>query len=121
MERWLHKRVSADVDDSHDKKTQEIGVGTLNHLKYERSSYYDIIEPFKDLYADYSDLASIKNIHQDIDEVDSSIKYDRIISVATFEHITDLPKVIAKTCLLLEANSSLITSIPNNGFLWTLG
>ena len=121
MERWLHKRVSADVNDSHDKKTLEIGAGTLNHLKYERSNCYDIIEPFKELFANSSDLKSIKNVYRDIDKVDSSNKYDRIISVATFEHITDLPKVVAKTCLLLEANGSLRTSIPSDGFLWTLG
>jgi len=50
------------------------------------------------------------------------LRNSRIISIATFEHIIDLPKVVAKSCLLLESKGSLRTSIPNEGtFLWTLG
>lgn len=122
MEAWLHKKVAADVKGSHDKKTLEIGAGTLNQLKYEQSSHYDIVEPFSELYKNSPYIIQIKNIYNDIDEIDISQKYDRITSVATFEHILDLPKVVAKTCLLLNPNGSLRTSIPNEGtFLWTLG
>jgi hypothetical protein len=122
MEQWLHKKVSSDVTSLHDKKTLEIGAGTLNQLKYEQSDYYDIVEPFKDLFLNSPDLKKIRTVYQDIDEIDITNKYDRIISIATFEHITDLPKVVAKSCLLLEPKGSLRTSIPNEGtFLWTLG
>lgn len=122
MERWLHRKVSSDVAFLHDKKTLEIGAGTLNQLKHEQSDCYDVVEPFKDLFIDSPELKKVRTIYQDIDEIDISNKYDRITSIATFEHITDLPKVIAKTCLLLESNGSLRTSIPNEGtFLWTLG
>ncbi|MFC3878573.1 hypothetical protein ACFOSV_00205 [Algoriphagus namhaensis] len=121
MEQWLHKKVSSDVTFYHDKRTLEIGAGTLNQLKYEQSDYYDIVEPFEALFLNSSDLKKIRSVYRDIDEVDISNQYDRITSIATFEHITDLPKVVAKSCLLLDPNGSLRTSIPNEGtFLWTL-
>lgn len=122
MESWLHKKVAADVSKKHTKKTLEIGAGTLNQLKYEQSSYYDIIEPFFDLYSDSEYLNKIENIYTDIDEINLNTTYDRITSVATFEHIIDLPKVVAKSCLLLDSKGTLRTSIPNEGtFLWKLG
>jgi len=122
MEQWLHKKVCADVPAVHDKKTLEIGAGTLNQMDYEESSHYDVIEPWKELYINSPHLGKVKNIYADIDEVDLSNRYDRITSVATFEHITDLPKVVAKSCLLLNPEGSLRTSIPNEGtIMWTLG
>lgn len=122
MEEWLHLKVAADVKNSHNKKTLEIGAGTLNQLKYEKSTHYDIIEPFSDLYLNSSLIGKVKNIYKDIEEINFSQKYDRITSIATFEHIVDLPKVVAKSCLLLNTDGSLRTSIPNEGtFLWTLG
>lgn len=122
MERWLHKKVADDVEASHNKKTLEIGAGTLNQLRYEQPSHYDIVEPFKELYMNSALLKNVKNVYNDIDEVDLSQKYDRVISVATFEHILDLPKVVAKSCLLLNSTGSLRTSIPNDGtILWGLG
>jgi len=122
MESWLHKKVASDVTIQHTKKTLEIGAGTLNQLKYEQSDQYDIVEPFSELYSDSKLLGKIKNIYKDIDEIDSLMRYDRITSIATFEHITDLPKVIAKTCLLINSKGTLRTSIPNEGsFIWKLG
>lgn len=122
MEKWLHKKVAGDVSKSHTKKTLEIGAGSLNQLQYEVSDFYDIIEPFSELYSNSPDLNKINTIYKDINEIELFEKYDRITSVATFEHITDLPKVVAKTCLLLNTNGSLRTSIPNEGtLLWTLG
>ena len=122
MERWLHQKVSNDVDRMHNKKTLEIGAGTLNQLSFEESSHYDIIEPYSKLYKDSKFLSKINRIYNDIDDIDISAKYDRITSIATFEHITDLPKVVAKSCVLLEEGGHLRTSIPNEGtFLWKLG
>ncbi len=122
MESWLHRKVASDVPAIHTKKTLEIGAGTLNQLKYEQSDHYDIVEPFSELFTNSQFRSKIKNIFNDIDEIDILTKYDRITSIATFEHITDLPKVIAKTCLLLDSNGTLRTSIPNEGsFIWKLG
>ena len=122
MEAWLHKKVASDVKENDDKKTLEIGAGTLNQLKYEQTKYYDIVEPFKELYSNSPLLSRINKVFNDINEIEFTEKYDRIISVATFEHITDLPKVVAKSCLLLNSKSTLRTAIPNEGtFLWKLG
>ena len=115
MESWLHKKVAADVRNASNKSTLEIGAGTLNQLEYENTSPYDIIEPFAELYAD-SDLKSrLRNIYSDMNEVDMNKKYDRITSVATFEHILNLPEVVAKCALLLNENASLRVAIPNEG------
>ena len=90
--------------------------------KNQQSDYYNIVEPFKDLFLSSPNLKKIRTVYQDIDEIDISNKYDRITSIATFELITGLPKVVAKSCLLLKSNGSLRTSIPKEGtFLWTLG
>ena len=46
-------------------------------------------------------------------------KYYRIISVACFEHILDLPDVVSVACRLLDSNGILSIAIPNEGrFLW---
>lgn len=48
--------------------------------------------------------------------------YNRIISCAVLEHILDLPRVVAISCLLLENDGVFSASIPSQGrFLWTLG
>ncbi len=122
MERWLHKKVAADVDFKHDKTTLEIGAGTLNQLAYEQPSQYDIIEPYESLFKNSPLLDQVGEVYKDIDDISIDKSYDRIISVATFEHITDLPKVVAKSCLLLKQDGVLRTSIPNEGtILWKLG
>jgi len=79
------------------------------------------VEPFKSLFENSPDLNKINNIYNDIFEINSNEKYDRIISCACFEHITNLPQVVAKTCLLLNENGIMSASIPNEGrFLWKL-
>ena len=47
-ERWLHYIIK---DRNSNKRTLEIGAGTLNHLEYENlDKVYDIIEPKKFLF-----------------------------------------------------------------------
>lgn len=122
MERWLHKKVAGDVKGINNKSTLEIGAGTLNQLEYEQTRPYDIVEPFTELYRNSPHLSRINHIYSDISEIGRDKTYDRITSVATFEHLTDLPGVIARTCLLLNENGTLRVSIPNEGtFLWKLG
>jgi len=122
MESWMHKKVAGDVKKELHKSTLEIGAGTLNQLMYEKTEPYDIIEPFIELYANSPYKKQIRNIYKDIDEIDLALKYDRITSIATFEHILDLPKVVAKSALLLNENGTLRVSIPNEGtILWELG
>jgi hypothetical protein len=122
MEAWLHKKVAADVQGAHNQSTLEIGAGTLNQLLYEQPSPYEIIEPFSALFINSPLKSHVDAVYQDIDEISESKKYDRIITVATFEHITDLPKVVARTCIHLNENGTLRVSIPNEGtILWKMG
>lgn len=122
MESWMHKKVAADVRYKINKSTLEIGAGTLNHLKFEQSQPYDIVEPFKELFIESRYLSRISKIYDDISEIGTMVKYDRIISIATFEHILDLPSLISSTCLLLQTSGCLRVAIPNEGeLLWKLG
>jgi len=122
MESWMHKKVAEDSIKEGNKSTLEIGAGTLNQLKYEQPELFDIIEPFKELYENSPYRKHIRHFYSDIDEVDTAVKYDRIISIAAFEHILNLPHVVAKTALLLREKGVLRVTIPNEGsILWKLG
>lgn len=126
MESWLHEQVASDLknSDNFNKSTLELGAGSLNQLKYEpKVNIYDIVEPYKDSYNSNLELLKrIRNIYPDISEVPSNFRYDRITSVATLEHLCDLPKVIAKSGLLLTERGVFRASVPSEGtFLWKLG
>ena len=119
LEGWLHRQVAR--SSASNLKTLEIGAGTLNQLGYENSEIYDIVEPFKLLYQDSPMLGRIRNIFDDINKIPPEWRYDRIISIATFEHILDLPDMVARSCNLLNPGGGLYVSIPNEGrFLWKL-
>lgn len=125
MERWLHHRVAADVcgRDGHDLTTLEIGAGSLNHLQYEPASEaYDVIEPFEELWKNSPQVKQVRRIYRDLSEVPDDQRYDRITSVAVFEHLTELPRIAAEAALKLNAGGCLRTAIPSEGtWLWTLG
>jgi hypothetical protein len=124
MESWLHTQVAKDISrTTQPKSTLEIGAGNLNQLKYEPNGcQYDIIEPFDELYKGSTLLGRIRDTYSDINQVPQSNRYDRITSIATFEHICNLPEVIARSALLLANGASLRVSIPSEGtFLWALG
>ncbi len=123
MEAWLHKQIAKDISNNHkDLKTLEIGAGTLNHTDYEQNiTHYDIIEPFTELFENSKKLSRVKNIYKDILDIENA-EYERIISIATFEHIVDLPVIVAKAALLLSKQGELRVSIPNEGtIMWKLG
>ena len=124
METWLHRQVARDVSgpESAGKRTLELGAGTLNHLQYEPAiRAYDIVEPFTELYKNASPLARIRHIHADIADIPPENRYDRIISIATLEHVCNLPEMIARSGLLLAEQGVFRASIPNEGeWLWTL-
>lgn len=124
MESWLHQQVANDVRaDSAPKSTLELGAGTLNQLAHEPvSREYDIVEPFQELFAGSPVLSRIGHAYADIREVPIHQRYDRITSVATLEHICDLPEVIARSVLLLHPDGVFRAAIPSEGtLLWTLG
>jgi hypothetical protein len=124
VESWMHKQVAKDVAHGFaPKATLEIGAGTLNQLAHEpQLGPYDVVEPFKELYANSTLLSRVRNVYSDLSEVPLTVRYDRITSVATFEHICNLPEVVARAGLLLAPGGYLRTAIPSEGTpLWTLG
>jgi hypothetical protein len=124
MERWLHNQVASDVlAGAGARTTLEIGAGTLNQLCYEpECQAYDIVEPFKELYQDSEMLGRVRHVYSDISEIPEGQTYDRVTSIATFEHICDLPQVIARVGIMLTPRGELRVSIPSEGTpLWTLG
>ena len=123
MESWMHRKVAEDAARGAEKSTLEIGAGTLNHVPYEPgSAAYDIVEPFNYLYESSPALPGVRKIFSDVLEISAENKYDRVISIAAFEHICNLPEVVAKIGLLLNEGGCLRVGIPSEGtILWKLG
>lgn len=123
MEEWLHRQVASDlVKPDRLLSTLELGAGTLNQLAYEpECGPYDIVEPFAKLYEGSGKLRRVRDVFADISEIRDRT-YDRITSVAVFEHITDLPVMVARAATMLNPDGSLRAAIPNEGtVLWWLG
>jgi hypothetical protein len=123
METWMHKKVAEDVRDRMSPYTTlEVGAGSLNHLGYEtKSTPYDIVEPFRELYDHSPSLSRVRRVFADLGDVGAA-RYDRIVSIATFEHLCDLPRIVARCGLLLAEKGQLRVAIPSEGtILWTLG
>ncbi len=122
MEAWMHKMVAKDGVKNPELTTLEIGAGTLNQLQYESPKTYDIIEPFHELFENSDLKSNIRNCYDDISEINGEKLYDRIITIATFEHILNLPEVVEKSYSLLKDDGVLRVAVPNEGtLLWTLG
>lgn len=123
MESWMHRKVAADVTSGTDKSTLEIGAGTLNQIKYEAHSRpYDIVEPFHSLFEGSPYLERIREVYDDISEIPAGTTYDRITSIAAFEHICNLPEVIARAGKMLDPKGQLRCGIPSEGtIMWKLG
>lgn len=114
-ESWMHIKVAEDIKYmSSPPSTLEIGAGSLNHLAYENiMQVYDVVEPFIELYAQSNYKNRVRNFFEDIKEVNG--KYERIISIATFEHLQDLPRIVAQSGLLLKSEGCLRVAIPAEG------
>jgi hypothetical protein len=123
MEAWMHRRVAEDAL-SHPPgcTTLEVGAGNLNHLHYEpHSEHYEIVEPFAQLYEDSPHRSRVAAIYQDLGDIRDR-RYNRIISIATLEHLCDLPSAIARCGLLLQPSGQLRAAVPSEGtLLWGLG
>jgi len=127
LEAWMHRQVAKDMTGAsagggRTASTLEIGAGTLNQLAYEPAgAVYDIVEPFSALYADAACFGRVRQVFANIWDVPLEQRYARITSIATFEHVCDLPQLVARAGLLLDDGGVLRVAIPSEGtLLWTL-
>ena len=122
MESWMHRQV-ASLSGSKEGPVLELGAGTLNQIPYESPAPdYDIVEPYELLFRDSPWLGSVNKAYHDIREIDGTLRYARITSVAVLEHVTDLPDLIARCALLLAESGVFQAAIPSEGtWLWRLG
>jgi hypothetical protein len=122
LESWMHRQVSADVKLPRSHRLLEIGAGTLNHLPYEPADViYDVVEPSADMYDDKAGRDRIHAFYANTADIDGTLRYDRIISIAALEHMTDLPDNIAKAGLLLNDGGLFRAGIPSEGgLIWGL-
>jgi len=120
LEGWMHRQIA---DSAASGSILELGAGTLNHVPYEHhATRYDVIEPFEELWSDSPHRQRVHAILRDIDDVDNGLLYDRVISVAVLEHLTDLPRVVAKCAQHLAPAGRFQAGIPSEGGLgWWLG
>jgi hypothetical protein len=117
LEAWMHRRVGRGAVAG--APVLELGAGTLNHLSYEPAGPYDIVEPFAALYQGRPALSRVRAVYRDIGEVEAKRAYGRIISIATLEHIVNLPGCLARAGLLLRPGGVFQAGIPSEGgFLW---
>lgn len=116
-ESWLHRSIKGRKS-SEILSTLEIGAGTLNHLKFESENNkknYNIIEPKKYLLKENKNLRFIYKIYENINEVPKE-NFDRIISCAVLEHVTNLPYYLALSGMSLKENGYQSHSIPCEGY-----
>lgn len=119
LESWMHRAVASGFRRG---ATLELGAGTLNHPAYEQGhEAYDIVEPRSYLYEDSIYLPKVRQSFNDISEIPRGSTYDRIISIAVLEHVTNLPDYIARCGLLLRPDGLMQAGIPSEGgLLWGL-
>lgn len=124
LEGWMHKKVAQSYPLKKLSKydTLEIGAGTLNQLKYENmNGNYDFIEPFTFLYKNSSLLSLIRNGYSDIADIKSTVKYNRVISIAVLEHLDNLPNILSKSIKHMSNGGVFACGVPSvGGFLWGL-
>lgn len=116
LEAWMHRRIA---ERKHGNRLLELGAGTLNHLQYDSAGHYDVVEPLPELHASNPLRDRISNRFADIAEIPDHARYDRVFSVAVLEHVQDLPRLVARSGLLLERDGIFQAGIPSEGgLLW---
>jgi len=123
MEAWMHRRVARDaVNRATPSKTLEVGAGNLNHVQYEpKSEIYDVVEELLELPEASPRRNRVRNAYRTVHEIRNE-SYNRIVSIAVFEHLCDLPATVAKCGLLLAPGGRMWIGIPSEGtILWRLG
>jgi len=118
LESWSHRRIAAKGRPG--ETVLELGAGTLNHLKYEKySDAYDVVEPFEELLSHATERGRVREVFTDLFDCPADRRYDRIFSQFTLEHLTDLPRLVARSGRLLKGDGIFQGGIPSEGgFLW---
>ena len=107
-----------------------LGAGTLNHLRYvprgARSTTSSSISTNGWLYDGAAERPRIRHPRLPAARGGASAgggSYDRVLSIATLEHIGDLPACLARSSTsLLSGDGRFVAGIPSEGgFLWWLG
>jgi hypothetical protein len=121
LETWMHYK-TAKVEHKKLDRILEIGAGSLNHLSWEVGyKSYDVVEPFARLLKLSPNIKRLRFIYKDINKIPRNNKYGRIISIATLEHVLDLPYLIAKSSVHLERGAFISAGVPTEGsLLWKL-
>lgn len=118
LEAWMHRQIAARgrVGDH----VLELGAGTLNHVAYETSAVaYDAVEPKVFLYQDRPTRNSVRRIVPTLADLPHDARYDRIVSIAVLEHMTDLPRDIAIAAGHLKNDGLFQAGVPCQGcLLW---
>ncbi|MEW6074102.1 MAG: methyltransferase domain-containing protein [Planctomycetota bacterium] len=119
LEDWMHRQIAKG---SSEDTVLEVGAGSLNHLRFEpRARHYDCVEPFRELLQDAPESKRVRSLYADIRDVPEASRYDRILSIATLEHLEDLPGIVARAGLLLAEGGIFQAAIPTEGgLLWGL-
>lgn len=117
LERWMHYRVASRQVDG---EVLELGAGTLNHLTYERRhSAYDVVEPFVALYENNPLRSRVRRFYSSTADIAETERYDRIISIAVLEHMSELPTEIAHAGKRLSKDGVFQAGFPTEGgALW---
>jgi SAM-dependent methyltransferase len=124
LEEWMHRAVA----EPPARRVLELGAGTLNHVRFERSAeLYDVIEPLEDIVFEARKGLSVPVTYRG--NYDSLVKmawagghqYDKVVSVAVLEHLEDLPAVVSSGARLLAEGGVFAAGIPSEGGrLWEL-
>ena len=123
LEQWMHRKVASGHTGQPGGAVLELGAGTLNHLRFEPdAAAYDVVEPFVTLFEGKPELARVRECYASVHDVPADNRYDRVISIAVLEHLTDLPRELARSALLMAEGGTFQAGIPREGgFLWWLG
>jgi SAM-dependent methyltransferase len=119
MESWMHRTIA---NGNPGSRILELGAGTLNHINYESpTGVYDVVEPFRALWEDSPHRGRVTTFYEELGEIPDDHRYDRILSIAVLEHLTDLPKIVARCGRLLAKDGQFQAGIPTEGgTLWGL-
>lgn len=115
LENWMHHKVA----NLPKERILEVGAGTLNHIKFENNfKIYDVIEPMNFLYKNSKAIKSVDNIYKTSEEIKNNTYYTNIISIAVFEHMTNLPLELTKLVKMLDKDGTFQVAIPSEGALF---